>query len=74
MTTKNKSTKSTKPAFIAYQVREGKDEKGYFNRIGIAFSHSDGKGFNLLIDALPLDGRITLRVPSEKSAETDPSK
>jgi len=65
MTTEtNKTTK--KPAFIAYHVRDGKADKGFFTRIGVAFQNADGKGYNILLDVVPLDGRITLRVPSEK--------
>ena len=30
-------------------------------------AHNDGKGFNIQIETVPLDGRITLRVPSEKA-------
>jgi len=70
MTTKKETqTKTSKPAYIAYHVRSAKDEQGesYWTRIGVAFAHQDGKGFNLLIETVPLDGRITLRVPSEKT-------
>ena len=68
-TNKETQTKSSKPAYIAYHVRNNKDEQGdsYWTRIGAAFAHKDGKGFNLLIETIPLDGRITLRVPTEKS-------
>jgi hypothetical protein len=31
------------------------------------WAHNDGKGFNIQIETVPLDGRITLRVPSEKA-------
>ncbi|MGH7172936.1 MAG: hypothetical protein ACRELG_21860 [Gemmataceae bacterium] len=57
---------SKKPAFIAYSIREreGKDSK--WTEIGVAFAHDDGKGFTILTDVAPLNGRITLRVPSEK--------
>jgi len=33
----------------------------------IAFSATRGNGFNIQIETLPLDGRITLRIASEKS-------
>ena len=69
MTTDTKKTKSAKPAYIAYQVRDGKTDKGFFTRIGVAFPHSDGQGFNVLLDAIPLDGKIALRTPSEKPTE-----
>ena len=64
--TENGSTSSKRPAFIAYSVREreGKDSK--WTEIGVAFAHDDGKGFTILTDVAPLNGRITLRVPSEK--------
>ena len=51
------------PAYIAYQV----GQKGYFTHIGAAWPHKDGKGFNIRIETVPLDGRITLRIASEKS-------
>ena len=60
-------TASKKPSFIAYSVidrGEGKDSK--WREIGVAFPHSDGNGFVILYDVVPLSGRITLRVPKEK--------
>jgi hypothetical protein len=72
MSTKNTTpTKSNLPTHIAYHVRDGKNEKGYFTRIGVAFAHKDGNGFNLLIETIPLDGKITLRVPTEKSEQAE---
>ena len=64
-TTETQTTAGKAPTHIAYHVRDGKD-KGFFTRIGAAWQHKDGKGFNIQIDMVPLDGRITLRVPSEK--------
>jgi hypothetical protein len=56
---------SKSPSHIAYHVRDGKD-KGYFTRIGAAWPHKDGQGFNIQLEVVPLSGRITLRVASEK--------
>jgi hypothetical protein len=53
---------------IAYSVRDAGD-KNYWDRIGAAFAHKNGGGFDALLDAVPLNGRITLIVPSEKPAE-----
>lgn len=65
--TEPKTTTSKTPSHFAYQVREGKDGgKGFWTRIGAAWPHSDGKGFNIQLDSIPLDGKITLRLPSEK--------
>lgn len=56
----------SKPSHIAYQVREGSEGKSFFNRVGSAFVHGDGKGFNLILDSVPTDGRVTLRTPQER--------
>jgi len=61
------STDSPKtPTHIAYQVREGQGKKRYWTRIGAAWPHSDRQGFNIQLEAVPLDGRVTLRVATEK--------
>lgn len=64
MTDTNSDTTPTTNAleYTAYQVRDREGKKGIWTRIGSAWRHKDGKGFNLQIDAVPLDGRITLRV------------
>lgn len=64
---KNTSGQPSKtPTHVAYQVRDREGAKAIWTRIGAAWAHADGKGFNLQIEAVPLDGRITLRVVSEK--------
>jgi hypothetical protein len=59
--------------FDAYSVREyeanGGEKKSDWTRIGVAFPHSDGKGFNVLLQALPLDGKMVLRLHEKDSAE-----
>lgn len=54
------------PSHIAYQVRDGREGKSFWTRIGVAWAHADGQGFNVQIETVPLDGRITLRVTAEK--------
>lgn len=64
-----KNTQSKSPTHTAYHVRnvgEGENKKSFWVRAGSAWPHSDGKGFNIQIDVVPLDGRITLRVVSDK--------
>jgi hypothetical protein len=59
-------TPNRAPSHHVYQVRDrGEGQKGIWTRIGIAWAQKDGKGFNVLLDAVPLDGRLTLRVPFE---------
>ncbi len=60
-------TTSKSPSHSAYQVRESSNGgKSFWTRIGSAWAHGDGKGFNIQLDSVPLDGRITLRVATEK--------
>lgn len=63
MTKTNTQTASKTPSHVAYQVRDGKEGKSYWTRIGTAWQHADGKGFSIQLEAMPLDGRITLRAP-----------
>ncbi len=63
-TAENATSKS--PSHIAYHVRDREGGKGIFTRIGAAWPHKDGQGFNVQLDVVPLEGRITLRLASEK--------
>ncbi|MBX3351664.1 MAG: hypothetical protein KF684_01920 [Phycisphaeraceae bacterium] len=63
--TTNSSGSARTPSHIAYQVRDREGKKGIWTRIGSAWPHADGKGFNIQIEAVPLDGRISLRVLSD---------
>jgi len=62
--TDTQTTTGKVPTHIAYQVREG-EKKGYWTRIGAAWPHKDGKGFNIQLDCMPFDGKISLRIESE---------
>jgi len=66
MSDSKNETESKGPSHIAYQVRDREGKKGIWTRIGSVWPHSDGKGFNVQIESVPLDGRITLRVATEK--------
>jgi len=64
----------SKPTHRAYTVikREGKDD--YWLNIGVCFAHEDKDGFNLLLQALPLDGKIVLRTYKEDEEEEKATK
>lgn len=64
MTTESKINKA--PTHIAYHVRAA-GEKSFWDRIGVAWQHGDGKGFNIELNCVPIDGQVTLRVPSPPS-------
>ena len=61
---------SNAPSHIAYQVRDRDNQKGVWTRIGSAWPHKDGKGFNIQIEAVPLDGRISLRVYEDRKDQS----
>ena len=63
----NKPATSKSPSHIAYHVRNRDGGEGFWTRIGSAWAHADGQGFNIQIETMPIDGRITLRIASDKS-------
>lgn len=62
----NETPAARSPSYIVYQVRGREGTKGFWTRIGAAWAHADGQGFNIQIESVPLDGRLTLRVATEK--------
>ena len=58
-----------KPMYRAYVVEDIGDEDSYWTLVGSAFAHEDHKGFNILLKALPLDGRLVLRRYSESKPD-----
>ncbi len=64
--TETTTTSTSKaPTHSVYHVRDRNGQKGFWTRIGAAWAHTDGKGFNVQVDCVPLDGRITIRIASE---------
>jgi hypothetical protein len=53
------------PTHRAYSVikREGQDD--YWLNLGLVFAHKDGGGFNIMLQAFPLDGKIVCREIAE---------
>ena len=54
------------PSHYVYQVIPVKGQQPFYRRIGSAWVHGDGKGFNVQLESLPLDGRVQLRVPTDR--------
>jgi len=63
------------PTHRAYSVikREGQDD--FWLNIGIVFPHKDGTGFNIMLQAFPLDGKIVCReiTANDEAEETEPA-
>lgn len=55
------TTTSKKPTHAIFHVT-GKDDKARWTRIGAAWAHKDGKGFNLDLELVPMKaGRFVIR-------------
>jgi hypothetical protein len=61
----NPTTASRMPSHYVYHAIKTKDPQPYYRRIGTAWAHGDGKGFNVQLESFPLDGRVSLRIVSE---------
>ena len=55
------------PVFHAYTMIEQENEDPYWLNIGIAFIHADDKGFTVLLEAVPLDGKLVLRAHEQRA-------
>lgn len=59
-------TNSRRPSHAVYLV-EGEAESAFWTKIGAAWQHEDGDGFNLQLNALPLTGRLVVRKPKPQA-------
>lgn len=65
------------PSYSVYTVikRDGPDGKplpDFWLNIGAAFPHTKGEGMTILLQALPIDGRLVLRKYVEKQDQPPP--
>ena len=63
------------PVYTAFTTREygeGDGKKTYWTQIGSVFAHKSGKGYDILLDALPVNGKIVLLEPKERDAAKQP--
>ena len=67
--------KPTHKVFVVEEREgEGKDEDAFWTRVGSAWPHKDGKGYNIVLSALPLNGRLVLREFTEDDDKADDGK
>ncbi len=68
----NQSSTPMKPAYSVFTVQERNGSNGnqdpFWLKIGAAFKHKDGKGHNLVLQALTTDGHLVLREYKETEA------
>ncbi len=66
-------TQTKQPALVAYAVEDAREgRKAYWTKIGRLFPQKDGKGYDLLLNALPINNRIVIRQeqPREEAEDT----
>lgn len=64
-----KETSKTRPTHRLYAVTKNGESK-FWQPIGALWPHSDGKGFSLRLEYLPLnDAEMSIRVAGDKEAE-----
>ena len=71
MSETNKSPTHRVYTLIPRHNDKGEDDKFWLN-IGSVFVHADGKGFNIILEAMPLDGKLVMR--EVKEPEPEPKK
>ena len=57
------------PDFRAYAVVKREGQKDFWLDVGAGFQHRDGTGLNVLLHAMPLDGKIVLRPMTDDSSK-----
>ena len=55
---------------VVYSVKRTRDDRSIWVRAGSAFVNRDGS-INLILDVLPLDGKLHVREPKADTAEGD---
>ena len=64
------SESSKRPTHRIYAVRKTNGDKAYWTQIGVAWANQDGKGFNMKLYLLPLDGSdIVMREPKPEAED-----
>jgi hypothetical protein len=63
--TQKTATSSRKPSHRLYRVT-GEGKSAHWTPIGAAWPNKDGQGFSISCDAVSLEGRILLRIITDK--------
>lgn len=68
--TQNNTHNSNKPTHGVYNVIESSSGgKANWQKVGSAWTHRDGQGLNLKLNAIPFTGELVIRVQTDKPAE-----
>jgi hypothetical protein len=62
-----KPTQNNRPYAVYIVDDRGEGSKSFWTKVGSAWPNGDGKGFNVQLTALPLDGRLVIRAPKNEA-------
>ena len=68
---------ANKPTHIVYHVKDLETPdgtapaRGVWTKVGAAWQHNDAKGLTIVLDAVPLNGRLVIREPVQEGAHPD---
>ncbi len=69
---------NNKPTHIVYHVKDvdGSDgeSRGYWTRVGAAWANKDAKGMSLVLDLLPVDGKLVVRTALAEGSQATPAE
>lgn len=63
------------PMYRAYTIVEREKDVPFWLNIGVGFVHKDTKGLNVILQALPLNGKLVLRLYEDEpeGSKSEPS-
>jgi len=64
--TERKRTNDERSQILRLHLKDRAGKKPIWTKIGSAWSHEKGGGFNIELQALPMDGRIVLMPPKDE--------
>ena len=64
---------TTKPSHTLFTTRKFEvdgEQRTEFNKVGVAWEHLSGDGFQISLTSLPIDGKLVMLVAKENDSET----
>ena len=63
-------SEGTKPDYEVFTVKDlGDDKKSIWTKVGAGWTHNDGEGINIQLDAIPVDGKLSIRKWKDKKED-----
>ena len=58
--------------YLVEEVPEGSEKKPFWQSIGALWPHGDGKGYNVILTALPIGNKLVIREFTDQPEQTAP--